>query len=401
MGIILSDIASQVKAKINSSKLSVEQYVTTDSLLPNKQGREIASKLPSSPGSCTRFEPGDVLVGNIRPYLKKIWYADCAGGCSNDVLVFRANNECDSAFLYSQLLNDTFFNYVMLAPKGAKMPRGEVSHILRYPIQDIDGKNRVSIGSFIKAISQKIDNLNLQNGTLESLARQIYDYWFLQYEFPTVGSKTYKSSGGRMVYNSELKREIPEKWEVNNLPHIALFTNGLACQKYRPKGKDKGLPVIKISDMHERRLSLTEFVKSDIPEKVKVYNGDILFSWSASLEVMLWAYGTGGLNQHIFKVTTKNGFPKYYVYFQLLNYVQNFRRIAEARKTTMGHITSDHLNQSIIAIPSDKKICEAFNERVSPIFDKIIKNNQTIKELTSFRDFVLPLLMNGQATIEE
>lgn len=401
MGIALSDIAYQVKAKINSSKLTVEQYVTTDSLLSNKQGREIASRLPVSPGSCTKFEPGDVLVGNIRPYLKKIWYADRSGGCSNDVLVFRANDKNDSAFLYSQLLNDTFFDYVMLAPKGAKMPRGEINHILRYPIQEIDAKDRTSIGAFIKTISQRIDNLNLQNETLESLARQIYDYWFLQYEFPVAGNKTYRSSGGKMVYNSELKREIPDAWEVTNLPYIALFTNGLACQKFRPKGLDKGLPVIKISDMHERRLGLTEFVKSDIPEKFIVNNGDILFSWSASLEVMLWAYGTGGLNQHIFKVTPKNGFPKYYVYFQLLYYVQNFRRIAESRKTTMGHITSDHLNQSRIAIPADKKICESFNQEISPIFDKILKNNQTIRELTSFRDFVLPLLMNGQATIAE
>jgi len=141
----------------------------------------------------------------------------------------------------------------------------------------------------------------------------------------------------------------------------------------------------------------TELVDVDIPEKVIVNDGDILFSWSASLEVMIWTGGIGGLNQHIFKVTSDK-YPKSFVYFQLLNYLSRFRAIAENRKTTMGHITIDHLKQSEIFIPP-KNIIEKVDKTVSPIFAQIIKKRQENAELAWKRDFLLPLLMNGQVTV--
>ena len=151
--------------------------------------------------------------------------------------------------------------------------------------------------------------------------------------------------------------------------------------------------------MHDGISSDPEEVSPDIPESVKVYNGDVLFSWSASLEVMVWAYGLGGLNQHIFKVTSANGFPKSFYYFQLLNYVDVFKKMAEARKTTMGHITQDHLQQSTIAIPNDKDIADKFEKRVSPILTGTVKQQEVISILTKLRDSLLPLLMNGQVSV--
>ena len=145
----------------------------------------------------------------------------------------------------------------------------------------------------------------------------------------------------------------------------------------------------------------TEEVTPNIPDSVKVINGDILFSWSASLEVMLWAFGNGGLNQHIFKVTSANGFPKSFYFFQLLDYIDVFKKMAEARKTTMGHITQDHLEQSTIAIPDDISITSTFEERISPIFDQQVKLQEEIAQLTKQRDELLPLLMNGQVTIKD
>ena len=201
-----------------------------------------------------------------------------------------------------------------------------------------------------------------------------------------------------MVWNEELKREIPEGWGTGNLYDIADFVNGLACQKFRPIDDNK-LPVIKITEMHDGITENTEFVKADIPEKNIIDDGDILFSWSATLEVMIWNGGRGGLNQHIFKVSPKN-YPKYYVFMQLSAYVINFIKMAEARKTTMGHITTEHLKQSKIILPP-KVITERFNEEVSDMFQMIINNNIQNRELASFRDFLLPLLMNGQVGFKE
>ena len=231
------------------------------------------------------------------------------------------------------------------------------------------------------------------------MAKQLYNYWFVQFDFPNEEGKPYKSSGGKMVWNEKLKREIPFGWHCGNLFEIAVFTNGLACQKFGPKDDEASLPVIKIREMHDGISADTEKVTPNIPESVKVYNGDVLFSWSASLEVMLWAYGLGGLNQHIFKVTSANDFPKSFFYFQLLDYVDVFKKMAEARKTTMGHITQDHLQQSAIAIPDNKDIADRFEELISPIFNQIIKLHEEILNLTKQRDKLLPLLMNGQVLV--
>ena len=236
------------------------------------------------------------------------------------------------------------------------------------------------------------------NDNLEAMAKQLYDYWFVQFDFPNEEGKPYKSSGGAMVWNEKLKREIPQGWHCGTLLDIAEYTNGLACQKYRPTDNNK-LPVIKIKEMHDGLSADTEWVKADIPDDVKVLNGDVLFSWSASLEVMLWAYGNGGLNQHIFKVTSKNGYPRSFYFYQLIHYVGVFKQMAEARKTTMGHITQDHLRQSTIALPPNVEIANKLEEKLCPIFGEIVKNNQEIMTLTKQRDELLPLLMNGQASV--
>ena len=254
------------------------------------------------------------------------------------------------------------------------------------------------IGRILRDIDEKIAINRQINDNLEAMAKQLYDYWFVQFDFPNEEGKPYKSSGGAMVWNEKLKREIPQGWHCGTLLDIAEYANGLACQKYRPTDYNK-LPVIKIKEMHDGLSADTEWVKADIPDDVKVFDGDVLFSWSASLEVMLWAYGNGGLNQHIFKVTSKNGYPRSFYFYQLIHYVGVFKQMAEARKTTMGHITQDHLRQSTIALPPNVDIANKLEEKLCPIFDEIVKNNQEIMALTKQRNELLPLLMNGQATV--
>ena len=395
----LSSIADYVTDKISSNDIALREYVTTDCILQNKKGREIATNLPPQSCCLTRYQHGDVLIANIRPYLKKVWFADIDGGASSDVLVFRVKEGHSPSFLYAVLLQDSFFDYVMQGAKGSKMPRGDKEQILRYEMPTLSCSEE-SIGTFFLNLDKKI-RLNEQiNQNLEAMAKQLYDYWFVQFDFPNEEGKPYKSSGGEMLWNDKLKRNIPVGWHCGNLFEIAVFTNGLACQKFRPKDDEMPLPVIKIREMHDGISVDTEEVTSNIPESVKVYNGDVLFSWSASLEVMLWAYGLGELNQHIFKVTSANDFPKSFYYFQLLDYVNVFKKMAEARKTTMGHITQDHLQQSTIAIPDNKDIADKFEELISPIFKQIVKLQEEISNLIKQRDELLPLLMNGQITIE-
>ena len=307
---------------------------------------------------------------------------------------------CDKEYLYYVLSTSSFRNFIC-NNVDSKLAQPNIGHTTIYKYTHLfpsNIKEQKLIASVLNNIDREIE-LNKQiNDNLEAMAKQLYDYWFVQFDFPNEEGKPYKASGGAMVWNEKLKREIPQGWHCGTLLDIAEYTNGLACQKYRPTDNNK-LPVIKIKEMHDGLSADTEWVKADIPDDVKVFDGDVLFSWSASLEVMLWAYGNGGLNQHIFKVTSKNGYPRSFYFYQLIHYVGVFKQIAEARKTTMGHITQDHLRQSTIALPPNIDVANKLEEKLCPIFDAIVKNNQEIMALTKQRDELLPLLMNGQASV--
>lgn len=292
---------------------------------------------------------------------------------------FRRIINCKAVMTLRASFNEEIFSYI-----NVELPEYEY---------------QVKCGDLFYTIEEKIRNNRKISAELEAMAKTIYDYWFLQFDFPDENGNPYKSSGGKMVWNEELKREIPEGWESGNLYDIADFINGLACQKYRLIEKDKKLPVIKIAEMHDGITNHTEFIRSDIPEKYIIDDGDILFSWSATLETMIWTGGKGGLNQHIFKVVPKK-YSRNYVYMQLSAYIINFIQLAKARKTTMGHITTEHLKQSKIIIPP-QKIVDCFNEKVENIYSKIICNYREKRELISLRDYLLPLLMNGQVGFKE
>jgi type I restriction enzyme S subunit len=253
-----------------------------------------------------------------------------------------------------------------------------------------------SITNVLSALDAKIELNQRINAELESMAKTLYDYWFVQFDFPNEKGKPYKSAGGKMVWNEALKREIPLGWEVGTLLDIADYMNGLPCQKFRPTGNES-LRVIKIREMHEGFSENSELTRPDIPQKSIIENGDVLFSWSASLEVQIWTGGKGALNQHIFKVTSDK-YPKSFYYYQLINYLTHFKMMAENRKTTMGHITQEHLQQSRIALPP-KELTLKLEKIISPIFEKKMVNEIESQTLTGLRDWLLPMLMNGQVKV--
>ena len=267
----------------------------------------------------------------------------------------------------------------------------------KLPIKISDDCNKIS--KILDNIDQKIHTNNQINQELEAMAKTLYDYWFVQVDFPDQNAQPYKSSGGKMVYHPELKREIPEGWGVDSLWNIANFYNGLAMQKYRPDtNEDDYLPVIKIREMMNGFSKDTERARLDIPSEAVVDRGDILFSWSATLEVIIWGKEKGALNQHIFKVTSDT-YPKSFIYFELKSYLKVFKAIAELRKTTMGHITQDHLKQAKIVVPPIELISK-LDAKLQPIMLKqqILENQN--QELTQLRDWLLPMLMNGQVKVE-
>ncbi|MDO8282356.1 MAG: restriction endonuclease subunit S [Thermodesulfovibrionia bacterium] len=311
-------------------------------------------------------------------------------------LVTVDSNEIDKLFLYHLLNTKSVRRQLSSSSSGSKVKHTSPDRIYDVIVSLPSLPTQQKIAAVLSALDAKIELNQRINVELESMAKTLYDYWFVQFDFPNAKGKSYKTSGGKMVWNEELKREIPEGWEVGTLLDIADYMNGLPCQKFRPTGKGF-LRVIKIKEMRDGLTENSELVRPDIPEKAIIENGDVLFSWSASLEVQIWSGGKGALNQHIFKVISEK-YPKSFYFYQLINYLQHFKMMAENRKTTMGHITQDHLKQSRIVLPP-KKLTEDLEKIIAPIFEKKINNEIEKQHLTELRDWLLPMLMNGQVKV--
>lgn len=161
----LASLCDLVKDKADYSEANFDTYVSTESLLPGKKGRQTPSSLPQA-GKITVYKVGDILVSNIRPYFKKIWYADQAGTCSGDVLVFRAKQPGQSGYLYSRMRSDTFFDYVMKGAKGTKMPRGDKKQMLTYKV---GGNPNGATIDYIESALNQASSISKENRKLAAL----------------------------------------------------------------------------------------------------------------------------------------------------------------------------------------------------------------------------------------
>ena len=151
----LRDICYQVADHVDYDNANQETYVSTESLMQNKGGRQLASSLPTT-GKITRYKAGDTLISNIRPYFKKIWYAPFEGTCSGDVIVFRANDPSNAPYLHACLRQDSFFDYVMQGAKGTKMPRGDKKQMMEFKVaSSYSAEDLILLDSVIK---QRSDN---------------------------------------------------------------------------------------------------------------------------------------------------------------------------------------------------------------------------------------------------
>ena len=396
----LADIAAYVTDRISSSEISLFEYVTTDSLLQNKRGRDIAQNLPPVPCSLTKYHKGDVLVSNIRPYLKKVWLADTDGGCSNDVLVFRAMEDHSHNFLYAVLLNDSFFEYAMQGAKGSKMPRGDKNQIMRYEIPTFS-LSEENVGKLVVDIMAKI-NLNRQiNDNLEAMAKQLYDYWFVQFDFPNEEGKPYKSSGGAMVWNDKLKREIPSCFEVVNLGNLCDFRNGI---NYSKDETGNNYQIVNVRNISSSRILLDgeDFDVITVPtskaENYVLKPDDIIIARSGcpgSTRLLLSPANTLFCGFIICCSPNDSSMRNYLVYC--------LKQLEGTNATTSGgsilqNISQDTLKGLHIIVP-EKQIIDNFNKTIELIFARMLNCLKESKALTKLRDELLPLLMNGQALV--
>ncbi|MFK5656337.1 restriction endonuclease subunit S [Lactobacillus delbrueckii subsp. bulgaricus] len=184
---------------------------------------------------------------------------------------------------------------------------------------------------------------------------------------------------GRINDNlDELSTVIFDRWIRNSssdvkcpLDHVAKYTNGLAMQKFRPQNNEIGLPVVKIRELNQGDTDEnSDYCTSNIDQSVKVNTGDIIFSWSGTLTLDIWAGGEAGLNQHLFKVTSSK-YPYWFVFEWTKYYLKSFQNIAKSKATTMGHIKRSDLHSSLVKIPTHDEMIE-LNTTLSPMYSQKI-----------------------------
>lgn len=228
-----------------------------------------------------------------------------------------------------------------------------------------------AIAEVLSSLDDKIDLLHRQNQTLEQMAETLFRQWFVENPKP--------------------------EWEERPLSSIATFLNGLACQKFPPQNDVDKLPVLKIKELRNGISEDCDWCTTEVDEKYIVENGDVIFSWSASLMVKIWDGETCILNQHLFKVTSDE-FPKWYFYLWSKYHLAQFIAIATAHATTMGHIKRGDLDEAMVLVPAVDEI-EMFAETIEPIIDKIVINNRQISKLVALRDTLLPKLISGEIRV--
>ena len=262
-----------------------------------------------------------------------------------------------------------------------------------------------AIAHILGTLDDKIELNRRMNETLEAMARALFKSWFM--DFDPVRAKAEGRDPGLpkaiadlfpdRLMESELG-EIPAGWEVKGLDQIARFLNGLALQKYPPSG-DRWLPVIKIAQLRAGSTNGADRASADLAADYVVQDGNLLFSWSGSLECVLWAGGPGALNQHLFKVTS-DAYPKWFCYLAVHQHLDSFRRIAAGKATTMGHIQRHHLSEATIAVPPPALFRE-MNERLAALVASLWKRNVESRTLAEVRDGLLPKLLSGELRVKD
>lgn len=245
------------------------------------------------------------------------------------------------------------------------------------------------IASILSSLDRKIELNNKINADLEEMAQTIFKNWFVDFE---------PFKNGKFV-DSELGK-IPEGWKVGRLTEIASYMNGLAMQKFPPENNEDSLPVLKIKELGQGFCGTdSDRCSCNIKDECKIHNGDVIFSWSGTLLVDVWCGGDCGLNQHLFKVTSKD-YPKWFYYYWTKHHLQEFIHIAKDKAVTMGHIKRGHLEEALVAIP-DNDSMERAHELFEPILSKMISLRLENSRLSLLRDTLLPRLMSGELEVPE
>ncbi|EAA2595281.1 restriction endonuclease subunit S [Salmonella enterica subsp. enterica] len=384
----LSDLCTFADKRVAVADLDLDTYISTENMLPNKEGITCSARLPNV-SQTQAYQVGDVLISNIRPYFRKIWFADCDGGCSNDVLVLRAKNNVYPNFLYYLLSDDNFFDYVTATAKGTKMPRGDKGAIMQYEVLDLPLDTQIRIAGTLSALDGRIANNTAINHHLEQMAQAIFKSWFVDFE----------PFGG----------EMPNDWQKGMLGDYCSVKSGFAFKS--SWWQESGIRVIKIKNITDNGFNFTgcSCVSEDKIIYAKDFTttaGDLLIAMTGATigkfaiipqhnEILL-------INQRVGKFFLgTNPLMKLPFLWCLLRQDEVFNEIVNrGQGSAQPNISPTDIMTISIILPSEGALLN-FNDSLRSCFETMIANSAENQKLADLRDTLLPRLMSGELSVAD
>jgi type I restriction enzyme S subunit len=320
------------------------------------------------------------------------------------VACVRSTKLSDQNYLYYLIRSDKFEQYVNKIQTGSSIPHISIKQIEQFPIAFPPLDQQKKISTVLSALDSKIELNNLINAELEAMAKTLYDYWFVQFDFPNAKGKPYKSSGGKMVWNEALKRDVPEGWEVKLLGDIGNFKNGV---NYDPSNPGEiACPIINVRNisassyfLKNEDLDIIYLREADV-RKYSVHEGSIIIARSG-------IPGATRLISDFEENTLYCGFAIHYELIDLNKKLPIFfylKSIEEQIQSGSGGTILKNVNQATLnalkfSLPVNENIIIQFNDLIQPIFSKINLIQKENQKLSQLRDWLLPMLMNGQVKV--
>lgn len=317
---------------------------------------------------------------------------------SQDVaLITPDKSKIDHLFCYYLVSSDIVRKQLSAAAQQTKIRHTSPDKIKDCTVWIPDLKIQEKIGKTLYDIDQRISLNTRMNAELEAMAKQLYDYWFVQFDFPDENGNPYKSSGGKMVWNEKLKREIPEGWEVKNVFDVfnVLYGFPFSTDCFVDKITDK--PVVRIRDIMDNTTSA--YTTEDVDEIYRLEEGDLVIGMDGNFHMNFWHNNSCFLNQRSVRFRGITDFPlsTFQLYYNIKPILEHKQK--SIKGSTVGHLLDSDIKDFWI-LCSTANYRKEIKQRFDSILYIITKNKKEKIALTHLRDSLLPMLMNGQVTIE-
>ena len=359
----------------------------------------------------TKFRNGDTLLAKITPCLEngKTAFVNCLqedeiGFGSTEFIVLRAKENIDERFLYYLSISPEFRKQaisLMEGTSGRKRVNENALKISDFLISGLEEQRKIA--NILSAIDDKIQINNQINQELEAMTKTLYDYWFVQFDFPDQNGKPYKSSGGKMVYNPELKREIPEGWGVAKVEDIAQTGSGGTPKSTNVSYYSNGeIPWINSGELEQTVITST----SNFITEEGLNNSSAKLFPSGTILVAMYGATAGKVSFLTFEASTNQAIcaimltdirMRYYLKNVIEDLYQYLVKLSTG--SARDNLSQDMIKNIKVVIPSND-ILDRFYDFSNNIIKEITKKQQENEQLTQLRDWLLPMLMNGQVKVE-